>query len=222
MGGGRTAPPATLSGVGDCVICEKHTRADTDPPLSRHAARVLVDQGRRVAGRAARRRERDRRADRASARGQLRSGADLTHGPSPRRARRGRARAYAVGVIHEPHPPRHPTSADEELLEAETSAILSELSDERAARAHRGRAPRRGSRALRTSARRSRSSARRARRATTRSTRGRARSPGGSARPASRSSPAAAPGIMEAANRGARTPARPRSGSTSSCRTSRR
>ncbi len=28
-----------------------------------------------------------------------------------------------------PHPPRHPTSLDEELLEAETSAILSELTD---------------------------------------------------------------------------------------------
>src|SRR5262245_29853521 len=33
---------------------------------------------------------------------------------------------YAVGVSE----PRHPTSSDEELLEAETSAILSELSDE--------------------------------------------------------------------------------------------
>jgi uncharacterized protein (TIGR00730 family) len=32
-------------------------------------------------------------------------------------------------VIQEPHPPRHPTSLDEELLEAETSAILSELTD---------------------------------------------------------------------------------------------
>jgi uncharacterized protein (TIGR00730 family) len=33
---------------------------------------------------------------------------------------------YAVGVTE----PRHPTSADEELLEAETAAIVSELSDE--------------------------------------------------------------------------------------------
>jgi uncharacterized protein (TIGR00730 family) len=33
---------------------------------------------------------------------------------------------YAVGVSE----PRHPTSADEELLEAETAAIVSELSDE--------------------------------------------------------------------------------------------
>jgi uncharacterized protein (TIGR00730 family) len=32
-------------------------------------------------------------------------------------------------VIQEPHPPRHPTSLDEELLEAETTAILSELTD---------------------------------------------------------------------------------------------
>ena len=35
-------------------------------------------------------------------------------------------RAYAVTVTE----PRHPTSSDEELLEAETTAILSELSDE--------------------------------------------------------------------------------------------
>ncbi|HEY7077084.1 MAG TPA: hypothetical protein VH418_17020, partial [Solirubrobacteraceae bacterium] len=32
-------------------------------------------------------------------------------------------------MIQEPHPPRHPTSLDEELLEAETTAILSELTD---------------------------------------------------------------------------------------------
>ena len=32
-------------------------------------------------------------------------------------------------MAEEPHPPRHPTTADEELLEAETTAILSELTD---------------------------------------------------------------------------------------------
>ena len=32
-------------------------------------------------------------------------------------------------MAHELHPPRHPTTADEELLEAETSAILAELTD---------------------------------------------------------------------------------------------
>jgi len=32
-------------------------------------------------------------------------------------------------MVEPPHPPRHPASLDEELLEAETSAILSELSD---------------------------------------------------------------------------------------------
>jgi uncharacterized protein (TIGR00730 family) len=32
-------------------------------------------------------------------------------------------------MADEPHPPRHPASLDEELLEAETSAILSELTD---------------------------------------------------------------------------------------------
>jgi uncharacterized protein (TIGR00730 family) len=32
-------------------------------------------------------------------------------------------------MAEEPHPPRHPTSLDEELLEAETTAILSELTD---------------------------------------------------------------------------------------------
>jgi uncharacterized protein (TIGR00730 family) len=32
-------------------------------------------------------------------------------------------------MADEPHPPRHPTTLDEELLEAETSAILSELTD---------------------------------------------------------------------------------------------
>jgi uncharacterized protein (TIGR00730 family) len=32
-------------------------------------------------------------------------------------------------MADEPHPPRHPTTLDEELLEAETTAILSELSD---------------------------------------------------------------------------------------------
>jgi uncharacterized protein (TIGR00730 family) len=32
-------------------------------------------------------------------------------------------------MADEPHPPRHPTTADEELLEAETTAILSELTD---------------------------------------------------------------------------------------------
>jgi uncharacterized protein (TIGR00730 family) len=37
---------------------------------------------------------------------------------------------YAVGVSDEPEHPRHPTSADEELLEAETIAIVSELSDQ--------------------------------------------------------------------------------------------
>jgi uncharacterized protein (TIGR00730 family) len=31
--------------------------------------------------------------------------------------------------VADPHPPRHPTSPDEELLEAETSAVLSELTD---------------------------------------------------------------------------------------------
>jgi len=32
-------------------------------------------------------------------------------------------------MAHESHPPRHPSSSDEELLEAETSAILAELTD---------------------------------------------------------------------------------------------
>ena len=32
-------------------------------------------------------------------------------------------------MASEPHPPRHPSSSDEELLEAETSAILAELTD---------------------------------------------------------------------------------------------
>jgi uncharacterized protein (TIGR00730 family) len=32
-------------------------------------------------------------------------------------------------MADEPHPPRHPKTADEELLEAETTAILSELTD---------------------------------------------------------------------------------------------
>jgi uncharacterized protein (TIGR00730 family) len=32
-------------------------------------------------------------------------------------------------MAEEPHPPRHPTTLDEELLEAETTAILSELTD---------------------------------------------------------------------------------------------
>jgi uncharacterized protein (TIGR00730 family) len=32
-------------------------------------------------------------------------------------------------MAEEPHPPRHPTTPDEELLEAETTAILSELTD---------------------------------------------------------------------------------------------
>jgi uncharacterized protein (TIGR00730 family) len=32
-------------------------------------------------------------------------------------------------MAEEPHPPRHPATLDEELLEAETTAILSELSD---------------------------------------------------------------------------------------------
>src|SRR3954464_3929116 len=32
-------------------------------------------------------------------------------------------------MVDEPHPPRHPASLDEELLEAETTAILSELTD---------------------------------------------------------------------------------------------
>ncbi len=32
-------------------------------------------------------------------------------------------------MASEPHPPRHPRSSDEELLEAETSAILAELTD---------------------------------------------------------------------------------------------
>jgi len=32
-------------------------------------------------------------------------------------------------MADEPHPPRHPTTPDEELLEAETTAILSELTD---------------------------------------------------------------------------------------------
>jgi uncharacterized protein (TIGR00730 family) len=32
-------------------------------------------------------------------------------------------------VVEPPHPPRHPTSLDEELLEAETTAIYSELTD---------------------------------------------------------------------------------------------
>jgi uncharacterized protein (TIGR00730 family) len=32
-------------------------------------------------------------------------------------------------MADEPHPPRHPTSLDEELLEAETTAILSEFTD---------------------------------------------------------------------------------------------
>jgi uncharacterized protein (TIGR00730 family) len=38
--------------------------------------------------------------------------------------------AYAVVVTFEPHPPRRPRSLDEEILEAETSAVLSELTDE--------------------------------------------------------------------------------------------
>jgi uncharacterized protein (TIGR00730 family) len=38
-------------------------------------------------------------------------------------------RDYARGMADEPHPPRHPASLDEELLEAETTAILSELTD---------------------------------------------------------------------------------------------
>ena len=38
-------------------------------------------------------------------------------------------RDYASGMADEPHPPRHPTTPDEELLEAETTAILSELTD---------------------------------------------------------------------------------------------
>jgi uncharacterized protein (TIGR00730 family) len=43
---------------------------------------------------------------------------------------RGQAQdPYPGRVIQEPHPPRHPTSLDEELLEAETTAILSELTD---------------------------------------------------------------------------------------------
>jgi uncharacterized protein (TIGR00730 family) len=38
---------------------------------------------------------------------------------------------YAVVVpFEEPHPPRRPTSLDEEILEAETSAVISELTDE--------------------------------------------------------------------------------------------
>jgi uncharacterized protein (TIGR00730 family) len=32
-------------------------------------------------------------------------------------------------MVDEPHPPRHPATPDEELLEAETTAILSELTD---------------------------------------------------------------------------------------------
>ncbi len=32
-------------------------------------------------------------------------------------------------MADELHPPRHPTTPDEELLEAETTAILSELTD---------------------------------------------------------------------------------------------
>ena len=36
---------------------------------------------------------------------------------------------YASGMADELHPPRHPTTPDEELLEAETTAILSELTD---------------------------------------------------------------------------------------------
>src|SRR5918999_310329 len=39
------------------------------------------------------------------------------------------SRDYASGMASEPHPPRHPTTPDEELLEAETTAILSELTD---------------------------------------------------------------------------------------------
>ncbi len=37
--------------------------------------------------------------------------------------------AYPVRVSDDVHPPRHPRSSDEELLEAETSAILAELTD---------------------------------------------------------------------------------------------
>jgi uncharacterized protein (TIGR00730 family) len=44
----------------------------------------------------------------------------------PRRAGEGVGRAYSVQVTE----PRHPASSDEELLEAETTAIVSELSDE--------------------------------------------------------------------------------------------
>src|SRR5918999_1555982 len=36
---------------------------------------------------------------------------------------------YASGMADEPHSPRLPTTPDEELLEAETTAILSELTD---------------------------------------------------------------------------------------------
>src|ERR1051325_10351243 len=39
------------------------------------------------------------------------------------------SRVYARGMADEPHPPRHPATLDEELLEAETTAILSELTD---------------------------------------------------------------------------------------------
>src|SRR5262245_36995739 len=46
-------------------------------------------------------------------------------GPSPRAV----CRVYASGMAQEPHPPRQATTLDEELLEAETTAILSELTD---------------------------------------------------------------------------------------------